>query len=68
MKASVTIGALSLCCWGLGTICYTQMGAWGLWGILGAGLFLWLGAASSVMCLACVLVEMAGKMQRRRGL
>ena len=68
MRPSVCIGCLSLCCWGLGAIFYTQMGPWGLWGILGAGLFLWFGAASSVMCLACVLVELARGLEKRRGL
>jgi len=65
VRDSVCIGALSLCCWGLGVILYTQMAPWGLWAILGAGLFMWLGAASSVMCLACVLVELAKGLEKR---
>jgi hypothetical protein len=64
VSASVTIGALSLCCWGLGVILYTQMATWGLWAILGAGLFMWLGAASSIMCLACALVELARGLEK----
>ena len=64
MRASVTIGALSLCCWGLGAILYTQMATWGLWAILGAGLFMWFGAASSIMCLACALVELARGLEK----
>jgi len=64
VRDSVTIGALSLCCWGLGVILYTQMATWGLWAILGAGLFMWFGAASSIMCLACALVELARGLEK----
>jgi len=63
VSTSVCIGALSLCFWGLGVILYTQMTPWGLWAILGAGLFMWLGAASSIMCVACALVELAGRLK-----
>ena len=64
MRPSVCIGALSLCCWGLGVILYTQMANWGLWAILGAGLCFWFGAATSVMCVACCLVELARGLEK----
>ena len=63
MRASVCIGALSVCFWGLGFILYTRMTPWGLWAILGAGLFMWFGAASTIMCLACAVVEMVKREQ-----
>ena len=56
MKASVVICALSLCCWGVAVILYTQM-AVGVWAILGAGLCMWLGAATAVMGIARVIVD-----------
>jgi hypothetical protein len=64
VRDSVTIGALSACCWGLGIILLTQMAPWGLWAILAAGLFMWLGAALSIMCLACALVELARGLEK----
>ena len=57
MKASLCICALSLCCWGLAVILYTQMSA-GVWVALGAGLCMWLGAASAVMGIACTIVDL----------
>ena len=57
MKAATCICALSLCCWGLAVILYTQMSA-GVWAILGAGLCMWLGATTAVMGIACAIVDL----------
>ena len=62
MKASVVICALSLCCWGMAVILYTQMAKWGTWAVLGAGLCVWLGVTTTVMGISCVIVELKGGM------
>ena len=59
MKESACIGALSVCCWAVGIIIYDHMVEWGMWAVIVAGLLFYLGAASSVMCLASCLADLA---------
>ena len=63
MSLPVCVGALSLCCWAAGIILYARMVELGMWAVIAAGLCFWLGAASSVMCLACCI---AGLVRRER--
>jgi len=57
MSVSACIGAISLCCWLLGYIFYTQMLNWREPAILAAGGFMLLGFCTTVMCVACAIVE-----------
>jgi len=57
MKASVVICVISLCCWGLGIIFYTQMLRWREPAILAAGFFMLIGATTLVMGIACAMVD-----------
>ena len=58
MKASTCVGALSVCCWGLGIIFYHQMLVWRVPAILAAGAFMLLGACTTIMALACAVVDL----------
>ena len=64
MSLAVCVGALSVGCWAAGIVLYARMVELGMWAVIGAGLFFWLGAASSVMCLACCI---AGLVKREQG-